>query len=138
MAKGKADVTKNMNNPLVLQILVGVLFLILGILGLQEKASAVSQVYDLFKGDLRFLQMVLAVIILVAGLLQLLPLFVSALPGSLKKVSGLVILIVWLAVVFLGNIVPAFDGALSKDFIGWLYSLIVNLIVLSAIASIKS
>lgn len=137
MAKGKTDVTKSLNNPIFLKVLVGLLFVVLGILGLQGEHSPVSQVYDLFRGDLEFLQVVLAVIILVAGILQLLPLFVSALPGALKASSGLIILIVWLAVVLLANIAPAFDGALSDDLVGWLYNFVVNLIVLAAIVGMK-
>lgn len=137
MAKGKTDVAKSMNNPLVLKVLVGILFLVLGILGLQGEPSPVSQVYDLFRGDLKFLQTVIAVIILVAGVLQLISLFIPSLPGSLKGVSQLVILVVWLAVILLANIIPVFDGALGRDFIGWLYSLVINLIVLAGIVGMK-
>mgnify|MGYP004450656259 FL=1 len=126
---------------LVLQIALGLLFIVSGIWTLQngkgdEIASAIHSVFN--KDLAQILCIVFGIIEIVAGVFLLLRLFVF-LNTSLDTLLMIIIMICWLAAIimidFVGN-----DGLLKNldsGFLGWLNRFAKHLLILGAVIKVK-
>ena len=126
---------------LVLQIALGLLFIVSGIWTLQngkgdEIASAIHSVFN--KDLAQILCIVFGIIEIVAGVFLLLRLFVF-LNTSLDTLLLIIIMICWIAAIimidFVGN-----DGLLKNldsGFLGWLNRFAKHLLILGAVIKVK-
>ena len=126
---------------LVLQIALGLLFIVSGIWTLQngkgdEIASAIHSVFN--KDLAQILCIVFGIIEIVAGVFLLLRLFVF-LNTSLDTLLMIIIMICWIAAIimidFVGN-----DGLLKNldsGFLGWLNRFAKHLLILGAVIKVK-
>ena len=92
--------TSKFNGDLLLRILVGILFVVIGIEGIAGFGgnSLYDELDDVF-------EIIVGVVLLVAGLLLIVPAFVSGIKGSFVKVSTLVVLAAWIIFIFLDDFV---------------------------------
>ncbi|MDR1932151.1 MAG: hypothetical protein LBQ57_04910 [Spirochaetales bacterium] len=98
-----------------LQISLGVYFGVLGINGLTSYNSRGSQVLRFF-GNNEVLSLLIAVILLVAGIFLVISLF-APIGGSLAPVFYIAVIIIWAIVIVMGLIVNNF---LKPGLLGWL------------------
>lgn len=108
-----------------LQLVIGIFFLSLGILGIQGHDSTLSQIRRTL-GNNDSLQLVIAIVELVAGIVLVVGLFVS-ISGELQRLVGLILFCLWALVLILQYVVDGFD---SKYFLTWLQGLALNSVVL--------
>lgn len=108
-----------------LQLVIGIFFLSLGILGIQGHDSTLSQLRRTF-GHNDSLQLIMAIVELVAGIILVVGLFV-ALSGEVQRLVSLILFCLWALVLVLQYVVDGFD---SKHFLTWLQSLSLDSVVL--------
>lgn len=134
--------TKNRTvGTLILQIALGLLFVVSGIWTLQgSKGDEIaSAIYSIFNGDFaRVLCIVFGIIEIIAGVFLLLRLFVF-LNTSLDKLFLLIIMICWIVAIimidFVGN--KSLFNNLNSGFLSFLNRFARHLLVLGAIIKVK-
>ena len=128
---------KRMNTSFLLNIVVGLLFISLGIQGLIGRGDpdTIGNVYRLF--DSESLVTVVAIVILISGFLQLIPLVFRGVSSAFVKIGRIVILVVWIAVIVLADIFPGFSGFDGVDWVMWIQQLMYHLIVLAAVLLLR-
>ena len=133
--------TKKSIGTLVLQIALGLLFIVGGIWTLQggngdEMAAAIDQIFD---GDIaNILSIVFGIIEIVAGIFLLLRLFVTF-STKLDSLLLLIIMIVWIVFIvlvdFLGK--GSLFNNFNRGFLPWINRFARHLIVLGAILKVR-
>lgn len=139
-----ATTTKRSFGTILLQIALGLMFIVGGIWTLQngrrgdELAAAIRSIFD---GKIEnILCIVMAIIEIVLGVFLLLRLFVY-LGTSLDSILMLIVMIVWIAFMVLVDILGS-SGLLEvfkhgKNFLDFLYRFASHLIVLGAIIKVR-
>ncbi|MFW5689831.1 MAG: hypothetical protein ACOC1U_09685 [Spirochaetota bacterium] len=112
---------------LILTILVGAFLLLDGIAGLTQANSFFGEVGRALGARSSTVNMIIAIVELIAGALLLLSLVVSL--GELERFLGLAIAIAWIVVIVLVFIINNF----APDTLGWWIGLIESLIILAVI-----
>ena len=124
---------REINGMFFLQLSLALMFIAIGIVGITNYNSDVSQfgrsVGKVFGKNNDIFPIIFAIIQLAAGILLLLSLFIG-IPGNILSISLLVIFIFWAL-----SIVMAFvlDDLFKPDFIVWLANISPQLVILSAL-----
>lgn len=139
-----ATTTKRSFGTILLQIALGLMFIVGGIWNLQngrngdEIASAIRSIFD---GNIEnILIIVMAIIELILGVFLLLRLFVN-LGTSLDSILMLIVMIIWIVFMVLVDVLGN-NGILEvlrkgKNFLNFLYTFASHLIILGAIIKVR-
>ena len=92
--------TNKVSGDFILKILVGLLFVIIGIEGIADFGG--NALYDELDEVFRI---IVGVVLLVAGLLLIIPSFIGGIKGSFVKISTLVVLIAWVIYIILDDFI---------------------------------
>ena len=120
MAAGKV------NGDFILKILVGILFVVIGIEGIGDFGGNV--LFDELDSDV--LEIVVGVVLLVAGLLLIVPSFVAGIKASFVKISTLVVLVAWVIYIVLVDFVYGLGGVDGDEWFLWIENLVYHLLIL--------
>lgn len=124
---------KSVNSMFFLQLSLALMFIAIGIVGITNYNSGISQfgrsVSGLFGKNNNIIPILFAVLELVAGVLLLLSLF-TGLPGKFLSIAMIIIFIFW-AITLVMNYFT--DGLFKPDFIVWLAEVSPQLVILSAL-----
>ena len=124
----KAGMNTVMN--LMLRLLVGLLFVCIGIQGVAGTYE--NALYEAINED--WINIILGVVLIVAGLLVIVPSFIKGIKPSFTKVSMILISVVWCLVIVFSDFVYGF-GRIgdAMDIFFWLENFIYHLLILFAI-----
>lgn len=125
--------TTKVNGDFILKILVGILFVVIGIEGIADFGG--NALYD--ELDQTF-DIIVGVVLLVAGLLLIVPSFIGGIKASFVKVSTLVVLIAWIIFIVLEDFVYGLGGLNGDEWFLWLEDLIYHLLILYCIYRVAS
>lgn len=125
MARRRFDIS------LILTILVGAFLLLDGVAGLSQANSLVGEIGRAFGTQGSTINMIVAIVEVIAGALLLLSLIVSL--GELERFLGIGIFIAWIVIMVLIFIV----GNFAPDQLGWWTSLLQYSIILAVIWLVK-
>ena len=120
MAAGKVK------GDFILKILVGILFVVIGIEGIGDFGGNV--LFDELDSDV--LEIVVGVVLLVAGLLLIVPSFVAGIKASFVKISTLVVLVAWVIYIVLADFVYGLGGVDGDEWFLWIENLVYHLLIL--------
>ena len=125
---------RGVNAVFFIQLSLALMFIAIGIVGLTNYNSDLSQfgrsVNSLFGKSNNVIPVLFAVLELVAGVLLLLSLFTNVLPGRFLSIALIVIFIFWTVTIAMNFFL---DGFAEPDFIVWLSRVSPQLVILSAI-----
>lgn len=122
------------NTGLVLSILVAIIFVFMGIQGFTGDTDAAIYNVINVKGDAgTAFDVIIGIVLVLAGALLVLPTFVSAIPAQAVTISKFVVLAVWLVIIVFGDIIPLLNGA---DFVDFLVGFSKNLLVAYSILQV--
>jgi len=135
----KSAVKAGLQTGLILQVVVGILFLLMGIAGITDYNSDFAEmgrsVSQAFGGDSEFLDIFIAIFELACGIVLIATVFAKV-DKKLVKLAQLVSLTIWaLLIVLLDILAPNFD-ANRFDWLFWGQTTVLHLIVLISIYSI--
>ncbi len=126
--------TKGFDATSILRIIIGLLFIILGIQGYVGSKDAMG-VGDLYKAlDSEALSYILATIVLLSGVILLVPMFIRGISEKIVKVGMIAVLIIWVAVIVFADFVGV--NFKSVDWMEWLQMLLYHLVVLFGIIQV--
>ncbi len=142
MAKDPTVKLQGLASKNVLQVLLALLLLAMGITGFSSGDGIGSdlsrEVSNMFGGDRELLTYIISGFELICGVFLAAKLFVKAIPAKLGKTATAVILVFWLALIVILDILTIdfgnFDGS---DWIGWIETAVLHLIVLTSILQIQ-
>ena len=122
-----------LSGDFILRILVGLLFVVIGIEGIGDFGGnalydELDEVFDIIVG----------IVLLVAGLLLIVPLFVSGIKASFTKVATLVILVAWIVYIVLADFVYGLKGVNGTEWFEWLEDLIYHLLILASVYKVAT
>lgn len=128
-------------SSLILQIALGLLFLVSGIWSLQsgngdEIAGAIRSIFD---GDIeKVLVVVFAIIEIITGIFLLLRIFVF-LGTNLDKLFMLIIMICWIVCIIMTDVIGpnGIINNLNSNFLNFLYRFASHLLILGAIIKVS-
>ena len=90
---------------LALKVLVGILFVVIGIQGIGEFGG--NALYDELDSEM---EIIVGVVLLVAGLLLIVPAFIGGIKQDFVRISTLVVLAAWVLFIILSDFSMARDG----------------------------
>ena len=113
---------------MILRILVGLLFVIIDIEGMADFGGnalyrELDDVFDIIVGA----------VLLVAGLLLIVPLFISGIKASFTKTATLVVLVAWVIYIVLADFMYGLRGVDGTEWFEWLEVLIYHLLILASV-----
>ena len=113
---------------MILRILVGLLFVIIGIEGMADFGGnalyrELDDVFDIIVGA----------VLLVAGLLLIVPLFITGIKASFTKAAALVVLVAWVIYIVLADFMYGLRGVDGTEWFEWLEVLIYHLLILASV-----
>ena len=79
---------------------------------------------------------ILGVILICAGLLVFVPMFVSGIKSSFTKISSLIVLVVWVVFIILADFVNGLSGVNGTEWFTWLEELIYHLLILASVLKV--
>ena len=120
--------TGKVNGDFILKILVGILFVVIGIQGIAGFGG--NAIYD--ELDEAF-EIIVGVVLLVAGLLLIVPSFIGGIKASFVKISTLVVLVAWIIFIILEDFVYGMSGLNGDEWFLWLADLVYHLLILYCI-----
>lgn len=117
----------------VLGILIGLLFICIGIEGIADMGS--NALYRAIDNEVW--NIILGVVILAAGLLLLIQtLGFGKLPGNFSTAAEIVILVIWVLVIVFADFVYGFKHTSGSDWIVWLENFIYHILILSCVGTV--
>ena len=125
--------TSKVNGDFILKLLVGILFVVIGIEGIANFGGN-----DLYQKLDEALRIIVGVVILVAGLLMIVPSFIGGIKKSLVKVSTLIALIAWIVYIVLADFVYGLRGVDGKEWFLWIENLVYHLLILYCVYRVAS
>jgi hypothetical protein len=142
MAKEKFSL-KMFTSPRIVQVLVGLLFITMGLIGFSSSsglsgdfAGELAGMFDI--GDKELVKNGVSAILLVCGIVLLASLWVKGISAKFISVAQISILIIWLALIivldFLAINFGSFDGA---QWFVWIEQIVIHLIVLVSIVMVR-
>lgn len=128
--------SNGLNTAIILKVLVIILFIGMGICGYVagDDVAFAGSIYQEIGEE--WLTYTLTTIVLISGLGLMVPMFVKGMPGIIEKISMILILIFWLAVMIFREFVPGFSGMNFEGFLNWLMNLSVDMIIFFAIIQV--
>jgi len=123
---------------IVLQLLIGILFICMGIVGFSYSkglgAELTREISRQFGSDRELLSYLISTVELVCGLFLVLALGVKAIPARFTKIAMVVVWILWIAIIVVLDVFAvSFDRLSGLDWILWAQELSLHLIVLIGI-----
>ena len=131
MAKSKTTLVKGtkIDGNLILRILVGLLFICIGIEGLLGDTS--NGLFDVLDNEV--LQIVFGVLLLLCGILLIVPSFLKGINTTYVKWSMVAVLVVWILTIIVTDFVEGLKGVNGDEWIYWLEELVTHLLVLACV-----
>ncbi|MBO8442981.1 MAG: hypothetical protein IAC42_04405 [Spirochaetes bacterium] len=136
MAKAKTSLIKDtkFNGDLLLRVLVGLLFICIGIEGLMGDTSN-----GLFRAlDNEVLEIILGVLLLLCGVLLIVPSFLKGINKTYVKISMIAILVVWVLTIVITDFVNGLGGVNGDEWIYWIEQLVTHLLILASVWKVSS
>ncbi len=123
---------------IVLQLLIGILFICMGIVGFSSSkglgAEMTREISRQFGNDRELLSYLISTVELVCGLFLVLALGVKVIPAKFTKIAMVVVWILWIAIIVVLDVFAvSFDRLSGLDWILWVQELALHLIVLMGI-----
>ena len=113
---------------LILRILVGLLFICIGVQGFMGETAN-----ELFRSlDNEVLEILLGIILVLCGLLLIVPLFLKGINKVYVKWSMIAVLAVWVIMIIINDFVYGLKGVNGVEWFEWLENLIYHLLVMMA------
>ena len=136
MAKSKTTLVKDtkIDGNLILRILVGLLFICIGIEGLLGDTS--NGLFDVLDNEV--LQIVFGVLLLLCGILLIVPSFLKGINTTYVKWSMVAVLVVWILTIIVTDFVEGLKGVNGDEWIYWLEELVTHLLVLACVWKVSS
>jgi len=127
----------------VLKIIVSLMYIAMGIEGFVQGKSgqAIGHLYafidDLFGKAGNSFVVIVGALIFLSGLCILASMFVSQIPGKATNIAMIILMVAWVLTIIFADFVDGF-GNIKKfvDFMIWLESFLVHVLVLSATVSV--
>ena len=136
MAKTTKSLVKDarLSGDLLLRILVGLLFICIGVQGLLGNTSN-----GLFRAlDNEVLEIILGILLLICGVLLIIPSFLKGINSVYVKWSMIAILIVWVLAIIMTDFVHGLKGVNGEEWFTWLEDFVTHLLVLACVYMVSS
>lgn len=136
MAKTTKSLVKDarLSGDLLLRILVGLLFICIGVQGLLGNTSN-----GLFRAlDNEVLEIILGILLLICGVLLIIPSFLKGINSVYVKWSMIAILIVWVLAIIMTDFVYGLKGVNGEEWFTWLEDFVTHLLVLACVYKVSS
>ena len=124
---------KSKTGDLVLRVLVAVLFICIGIQGMANYNS--NGLYAAVKSEV--FSIILGIVIFLAGLLILVPVFYSRIPKIFVNISMVVVLVVWVLVIIFADFVYGLKHTSGMEWFSWIENFIYHLLILSCVWNVS-
>ena len=121
------------NTSALLRVLVGILFVCIGVEGIADLGSDTGLFRDLDE----VWAILLGIVIMLAGLLLIVPTFIKGISDKFTKISMFVILVVWIAVIVLSDFVYGFKHTSGAEWFNWIETFIYHLLILSCVVDVS-
>ena len=125
--------TSKLSGDFILGILVGILFVVIGIEGIGGFGG--NAIYDELD---EVFEIIVGVVLLVAGLLLIVPSFIGGIKGSFVKISTLVVLVAWIIFIILDDFVYGLKGVNGDEWFLWIEDLVYHLLILSCVYKVAA
>ncbi len=136
MAKSSNSIVKdvNFNGDLILRLLVGILFLCIGIQGILGESRN-----DLFRAlNNEVLEIILGIIIILCGVLLIVPSFLKQIGKVYVKISMILVLAIWIITIILSDFYYGFNGIHGSEWFEWIENFIYHLLILFSVYKVSS
>ena len=118
---------------LALKVLVGILFVVIGIPGIGEFGG--NALYDELDSEM---EIIVGVVLLVAGLLLIVPAFIGGIKQDFVRISTLVVLAAWVLFIILSDFVYGFSRFDGERWILWIEDFVMHLLILACIMRVAT
>lgn len=116
-----------------LKVLVGILFVVIGIQGIGEFGG--NALYDELDSEM---EIIVGVVLLVAGLLLIVPAFIGGIKQDFVRISTLVVLVAWVLFIILSDFVYGFSRFDGERWILWIEDFVMHLLILACIMRVAT
>ena len=137
MAKsGKTTLVKDtkLNGDLILRILVGLLFICIGIQGLLGNTN--NGLFQVLDNEV--LEIILGILLLLCGSLLIIPSFLKGINKTYVKWSMVAVLVIWVLTIIMTDFVDGLRGVNGDEWFTWLEDLATHLLVLACVWKVSS
>ena len=137
MAKsGKTTLVKDtkLNGDLILRILVGLLFICIGIQGLLGNTN--NGLFQVLDNEV--LEIILGILLLLCGILLIIPSFLKGINKTYVKWSMVAVLVIWVLTIIMTDFVDGLRGVNGDEWFTWLEDLATHLLVLACVCKVSS
>ncbi len=129
----KTQTALKVGSNMILKLLVGLLFVCIGIEGISNPGSS----NDLYRAiDDNTMDVILGIVLLVSGLLIAVPSFLKGIKPAFTKYSSYIVLVVWVLVIIFSDFVYGFGNFNGSEIFMWLETFIYHLLILYTIIRI--
>lgn len=118
---------------LALKVLVGILFVVIGIQGIGEFGG--NALYDELDSEM---EIIVGIVLLVAGLLLIVPAFIGGIKQDFVRISTLVVLAAWVLFIILSDFVYGFSRFDGERWILWIEDFVMHLLILACIMRVAT
>ncbi len=118
---------------ILLRLLVALLFICIGIQGMANYNT--NGLYAAIKSEA--FSIILGIVIFLAGLLILVPLFYKKIPAVCVNVSMVVILVVWILVIVFADFVYGLKHTKDMQWFSWIENFIYHLLILNCVWNVS-
>ncbi len=133
MAKTSAAAKAKIAGDFIMKLLVGLLFVCIGIEGIAGGDTGANELYRAIGNDVA--NTILGIVLIVCGLLIAVPLFIRGIKPTFTRYSTIVVFIVWVLVIVFADImnIGSYRG---MEYFEWAEGFIYHLLILNAIYGI--
>ena len=117
---------------IVMRVLVGILFVCIGIQGIGDFGG--NALYSAIDNEVA--NIILGIVILLAGILLVATIFLSGIKKSFTTASMLIVLAVWVVVIVFADFVEGLSGVKGIEWFTWAETFIYHLLILASIAKV--
>lgn len=132
-----AKMTKNsvsMNGGLLMKILIGLLFICIGVQGCAGSES--NALYKALNNEA--FNVILGIVLIASGLLLIVPIFISGIGNNFIRIAMIIVTVVWVLVIIFSDFVYGFKGVKGIEWFHWLENFIYHVLILSAVLNVTS
>lgn len=140
---GKNYLLKMVASPRVVQVLIGLLFISMGIIGFSTNQGLsgdfAKELGGLFgNGNSELVRSGISTLLLACGLILLSALFVRGIPVKFVLISKIVVLSIWLVLIIVLDLLAVSFGNMDTiDWCMWIEQIVLHLIVLVSIITMR-
>ena len=124
------------SSDFALRLLIGLLFICIGIQGLIGENN--NDLFRYLYKQSEVLSIIFGVIILLAGILLIVPLFLKGINQAYIKASMIAVLVVWILTIIIADFYYGIKGVNGAEWFGWIENLIYHLLILSCVYKVSS